>query len=48
MFDGGRSFVDIVGSLKENRFKIMAGVDCEEVSAFVTWVESAEQSGQWE
>jgi serine/threonine protein kinase len=42
------SFVDIVERLKRNRFAIMAGVDSEEVSAFVAQVESAEQSGNWE
>jgi hypothetical protein len=34
------SFVDIVASLKENRFQIIAGVDSDEISAFVSWVES--------
>jgi serine/threonine protein kinase len=29
MIEDGRSFVDIVERLKENRFQIMAGVDCE-------------------
>jgi serine/threonine protein kinase len=48
MIEDAQSFVDIVERLKANRFEIMAGVDCEEVSAFVTSVESAEQSGQWE
>jgi hypothetical protein len=42
------SFVDIIEDLKENRFEIVAGVDSEEVSAFVAPVESAEQSGRWE
>jgi hypothetical protein len=42
------SFVDIVARLEKNRFQILAGVDSEEVSAFVAWVESAEQSGKWE
>jgi serine/threonine protein kinase len=42
------SFVNIVERLKKNRFEIMAGVDSEEVVAFVAWVESAEQSGKWE
>jgi serine/threonine protein kinase len=42
------SFVDIVERLNENRFGIVGGVDSEEVSAFVGWVESAEQSGHWE
>jgi hypothetical protein len=43
-----RSFVDIVERLKQNGFEIVAGVDSEEVSAFVARVESAEQSGNWE
>jgi serine/threonine protein kinase len=42
------SFVGIVARPKENRFQIMAGVDSEEVSAFVRGVELAEQSGKWE
>jgi serine/threonine protein kinase len=42
------SFVDIVARLKTNHFEILAGVDSEEVSGFVSWVESAEQSGEWE
>jgi hypothetical protein len=44
----GLSFVDVVERLKENRFEIVAGVDSEEVAAFVAWVESVEQSGKWE
>jgi serine/threonine protein kinase len=51
MIEDGRSFVDIVDivdSLMANGFEIVTGVDCEEVSAFVTWVESAEQSDKWE
>jgi serine/threonine protein kinase len=42
------SFADILGRLKVIRFEIVAGVDSEEVSAFVARVESAEQSGHWE
>jgi hypothetical protein len=42
------SFATIVQDLKANRFEIMPGVDSEEVSGFVNWVESAEQSGKWE
>jgi serine/threonine protein kinase len=41
------SFVDIVDRLKKNHFQITPGVDSEEVSRFVTWVESSEQSGAW-
>jgi hypothetical protein len=37
-----RSFVDIFEILKENDFRIMGGVDVEEVSDFVKWVESVE------
>jgi hypothetical protein len=46
--DGSVSFTRIVGRLKENRFEIMAGVDSDEVSAFVAWLKSAEQTGKWE
>jgi hypothetical protein len=35
---------DIVNRLKENRFEITAGVDSDEVSAFVNWVELLEQA----
>jgi serine/threonine protein kinase len=42
------SFAAIVESLKENRFEIMAGVDSDAVSAFVSWVESSEQAGKRE
>jgi hypothetical protein len=45
---GRVSFVDIVERLKMKDFRIVPGVDAEEVSAFVAWVESAEQSGNWE
>jgi serine/threonine protein kinase len=41
------SFADVVERLKQNRFEILAGVDSEEVSAFVSRVESAERSGEW-
>jgi serine/threonine protein kinase len=37
------SFVDIVNRLKANAFQIIAGVDSDEVSAFVAEVEFAEQ-----
>jgi hypothetical protein len=40
------SFAKIVESLKENRFEIIAGVDSDEVSAFVSRVESSEQAGE--
>jgi serine/threonine protein kinase len=46
MIEGERTFVDIVKDLKANGFRIMAGVDYEEVSGFVTWVESTEQFSQ--
>jgi hypothetical protein len=42
------SFAEIVESLKENRFEIMAGVDFDEVSAFVCRVESSVQAGERE
>jgi hypothetical protein len=38
------SFTTILEILKENDFSIEAGVDSAEVSAFVSWVESAEQA----
>jgi hypothetical protein len=40
----GLSFAKIVASLEENRFEIMAGVDSDEVSAFVGRVKSFKQS----
>jgi serine/threonine protein kinase len=40
------SFIDIIEILKRNAFRIMAGVDSDEVSAFVSGVESAAQSGE--
>jgi serine/threonine protein kinase len=44
----GLSFVDIVAELKENHFEIMAGVDSDEVSAFVSRIESLQQAGERE
>jgi hypothetical protein len=41
-------FLNEVVLFLKNRFAIVAGVDSEEVSAFVARVESAEQSGNWE
>jgi serine/threonine protein kinase len=38
------SFCDIFEILKHNEFRIERDVDSAEVSAFVSWVESAEQS----
>jgi hypothetical protein len=38
----GYSFNSILDILKQNDFKIEDGVDSGEVSAFVSWVESAE------
>jgi hypothetical protein len=38
----GYSFNTILEILKENNFQIEDGVDSAEVSAFVSWVESAE------
>jgi hypothetical protein len=38
------SFLDIIERLKRNRFAIVAGVDLEEVSAFVARAESAVRS----
>jgi hypothetical protein len=42
------SFIDIFETLKANAFQIVAGVDSDEVSAFVRRVESAVQSGETE
>jgi hypothetical protein len=42
------SFIDIFETLKKNDFRIVAGVDSSEVSAFVNRRESAEQSGESE
>jgi serine/threonine protein kinase len=42
------SFTEIVAQLKANRFEIMVGVDSDEVSAFVSRVESSEQAGKRE
>jgi hypothetical protein len=39
----GLWFAEIVARLKANRFNIMAGVDSDEVSAFVSRLESSEQ-----
>jgi serine/threonine protein kinase len=39
----GYSFNTILKILKQNKFQIEDGVDSAEVSAFVSWVESAEQ-----
>jgi hypothetical protein len=40
------SFIDIFETLEANSFRIVAGVDSDEVSAFVRRVESAAQSGE--
>jgi serine/threonine protein kinase len=45
---GSLSFVEIVARLKANRFKIMAGVDSDEVSEFISCIESSEQGGERE
>jgi hypothetical protein len=42
------SFIKIIDHLKANDFQILSGVDREEVSEFVTWVELSEQTGEWE
>jgi hypothetical protein len=46
MFEGiriGESMVNIFNTLHQNGFKIVDGVDSDEVSAFVNWVESSER-----
>jgi hypothetical protein len=40
------SFVEIFEILEQNRFEIVAGVDCDEVLKFMSCVESSEQSVQ--
>jgi hypothetical protein len=45
---GELSFIGICESLKANDFRIVAGVDSDEVSAFINRVESAAQSGESE
>jgi hypothetical protein len=45
---GRPSVINIIDSLKQNEYQIMAGVDFDEVAAFVSWVESAEICGEWE
>jgi hypothetical protein len=42
------SFIDIIETLKENHFRIVSGVDSDEVSAFVSGIESAAESGDSE
>jgi hypothetical protein len=44
---GDDSLSRIFEILKANDFRIVAGVDSDEVSAFVSRVESAGQSGEW-
>jgi hypothetical protein len=41
-------FAEIVARLKANRFEIMAGVDSDEVLAFVSGIELSEQAGNRE
>jgi hypothetical protein len=36
------SFVEIFEILKQNRFEIVAGIDCNEALKFVNWFESSE------
>jgi hypothetical protein len=42
------AFAEIVARLNVNRFEIMMGVDSDEVSTFVSQVESSEQAGERE
>jgi hypothetical protein len=41
------SFIAIIEALKKNDFQIVAGVEAAEVTSFVEWIESGEQSGEW-
>jgi hypothetical protein len=45
---GGLSFIAIFETLKRNGFRIVAGVDSDEVTAFVSGAESVVQSGESE
>jgi hypothetical protein len=40
------SFLEILETLKQNRFEIGAGAECDEIAKFVSWVELSEQSVQ--
>jgi serine/threonine protein kinase len=42
------SFIAIIETLKRNHFRIVSGVDSEEVSAFVSRIEGAAESGDSE
>jgi hypothetical protein len=42
----GESFVNIFKTLQQNEFKVLDGVDSDEVSSFVNWVESSEQEAE--
>jgi hypothetical protein len=43
-----KSFAGIFEKLKSNDFQIVAGVDSDEVAAFVGRVESFDETGKWE
>jgi hypothetical protein len=46
LFPGTRtkeSMVNIFNTLRDNRFKVVSGVDYDEVIAFINWVESSER-----
>jgi hypothetical protein len=40
------SLMEIFEILKQNRFEIVAGINCDEVLEFVNWVKLSEQSIQ--
>jgi serine/threonine protein kinase len=42
-----RSFIDIIDTMARNLFRMGAGVDSQEVSRFVRWIEMGEESGEW-
>jgi hypothetical protein len=40
-------FIGLANALKRSHFSIMEGVDSEEVSTFVNWVDPGEQKEKW-
>jgi hypothetical protein len=44
----GPSLTGMIETLKTNEFQIVGGVEAAEVAAFVRWIESGEESGEWE
>jgi hypothetical protein len=44
----GLSFVEIIARLKAHHLEIISGIDCDEVSVFVSRVESSKQAMEME